>query len=311
LIVRFAVGGAELIADLAGAVSIAREVDFSDSDPRHFGAPQAHSGPVQIGGFSGAVATGASCNCSTITLTPHCNGTHTESVGHLTQAPLDAHRVIPTTPLPALVITVTAVDPAATEESSIPSPQRGDKLITRHAIDTAWNAVLNAGAPDTVPASKSAVPNAKVSTTIQLNNAANAVLSSQLSPPPCLVLRARFDGAAPYLTREAAEYLVFRGIEHLVVELPSIDRSEDEGKLTAHRIFFGLPSGARELRQASRAQCTITELARVPKEISDGFYLLQIQAPAIAGDAVPSRPLLFQLLTDGTEAERNRLLAGR
>ena len=45
--------------------------------------------PFATGDFSGSVATGASCNCRTITLTPHCNGTHTECAAHLTLEPLD------------------------------------------------------------------------------------------------------------------------------------------------------------------------------------------------------------------------------
>ena len=67
---------------------------------------------------------------------------------------------------------------------------------------------------------------------------------------------------APYLSREAAEFLVARGIEHLVVDLPSIDRAHDEGRLTAHRVFFGLPPGshasshARDRRQRSPSSHT-------------------------------------------------------
>ena len=101
------------------------------------------------------------------------------------------------------------------------------------------------------------------------------------------------DSTPPYLSREAAEFLVARGIEHLVVDLPSIDRSHDEGRLTAHRVFFGLPRGASSLALAERARATVTELAYIPSEVADGPYLLQIQVPAIGGDAVPSRPLLY------------------
>ncbi len=44
------------------------------------------------------------------------------------------------------------------------------------------------------------------------------------------------------------ELLVTRGILHLVVDLPSLDRLEDAGMLTAHRIFFGLPPRAAQVR---------------------------------------------------------------
>jgi hypothetical protein len=103
------------------------------------------------------------------------------------------------------------------------------------------------------------------------------------------------DMTPPYLTREAAQYLIERGIEHLVVDLPSIDRAHDEGRLTAHRLFFGLPPGDSALAHAARPQCTITELAYVADDSADGPYLLQLQTPAINGDAVPSRPLLYRL----------------
>jgi len=69
---------------------------------------------------------------------------------------------------------------------------------------------------------------------------------------------------APYLTPAAARFLVERGIEHLVLDVPSADRADDEGRLSAHRIFFGLPSGSQALAEATRAQCTITELPSYP-----------------------------------------------
>jgi kynurenine formamidase len=99
----------------------------------------------------------------------------------------------------------------------------------------------------------------------------------------------------PYLTREAAQWLVERGIEHLVVDMPSIDRAHDEGRLTAHRVFFGLPRGDTELAHATRPNATVTELAYIPDTVKDGPYMLEIQVPALGGDAVPSRPLLYEL----------------
>jgi hypothetical protein len=32
----------------------------------------------------------------------------------------------------------------------------------------------------------------------------------------------------------------------------------------------------------------------MPEELTDGAYLLELQAPALGGDAVPSRPLLYR-----------------
>jgi arylformamidase len=89
--------------------------------------------------------------------------------------------------------------------------------------------------------------------------------------------------------------LVARGIEHLVTDLPSVDRLADAGRLTAHRLFFGLPAASTTLADAMRARASITELADFPVGLTDGPCAVQIQIPAWTGDAVPSRPLYLPL----------------
>jgi hypothetical protein len=37
----------------------------------------------------------------------------------------------------------------------------------------------------------------------------------------------------------------------------------------------------------------VTELAWVPDSVPDGLYLLDLQVPAFASDAAPSRPVLY------------------
>ncbi|MBV8805502.1 MAG: cyclase family protein, partial [Sinobacteraceae bacterium] len=129
----------EAVTDLSRPIEIALPLDFSAGQPRHFGAPAATTQPFSVPGFPGSVAQGASCNCNVITLIPHCNGTHTECVGHLTTERLDAHRQVPTGLLPALLITVDPADAKdATPETTDPTPQTGDKLITRRAIERGW-----------------------------------------------------------------------------------------------------------------------------------------------------------------------------
>src|SRR6185437_10141966 len=54
----------------------------------------------------------------------------------------------------------------------------------------------------------------------------------------------------------------------------------DEGRLTAHRIFFGLPPGVSSLQQVSRPGATVTELAHIPHPLADGPCLLELQIPA-------------------------------
>jgi arylformamidase len=59
-------------------------LEFDAPQPQFFGAARAGASVVAAGSFVGDVRRGGSCNCSTHTLTPHCNGTHTECVGHVT-----------------------------------------------------------------------------------------------------------------------------------------------------------------------------------------------------------------------------------
>ncbi|MGH8150843.1 MAG: cyclase family protein [Steroidobacteraceae bacterium] len=268
------VGGEDWDVDFDRAQSLAIEVSFSGTEPRHFGAPRASAQPLTAPGVPGRVADGASCNCMTWTLTPHCNGTHTECAGHLTVEPMDAFRIAPTGLLPAALLTVTPQDARHTRETSDPAPRAGDSLVTRRRLMEAWATGLTAAAAG----SESSI---------------RALVIRTLPNP--LEKRSRdYTGTvAPYLSREAGEWLVERGIGHLVVDLPSIDRIEDEGRLTAHRVFFGLPPRSTELARARRSRCTLTELAYVPDCAADGEYLLELQVPALAGDAVPSRPLLY------------------
>src|SRR6202045_3236812 len=263
---RIAVGGREFSIDVSRPVTLALALDFGGPQPRHFGAPRASSLPFETAGFKGSVERARSCNCELIPLIPHCTGSHSEWVGHLTREPVDAWRVVPAGFLPALLLSVTAEAAGAAGEGSDPAPRASDRLITRRALERGW-------------------PSAPFE--------AQALLIRTL--PNTADKRARDYSAAtpPYLSQQAAQLLVSRGILHLIVDLPSIDRAHDEGRLTAHRIFFGLPRGSQSLQQAARPGSTVTELAFIPDEIADGPYLLEIQVPANGGDAVPSRPLLY------------------
>ena len=266
---RVQLAGHEVGIDFARPLDLSVELDFQGPQVRHFGAPRASSQAWSVPGFPGSVARGASCNCEAITLIPHCNGTHTEGAGHLTREPLHAHRVIPRGLLPTLLISAKPMPCDQTSESSDPAPQPGDRLVTRSALRAGW--------PEEPPF------------------APRALVIRTLPNEPAKRTRDYTDTIPPYLTREAARFIVERGIEHLIVDLPSIDRAHDEGRLTANRLFFGLPPGDSSLVHAARPQCTITELAYIPDDATDGAYFLQLQTPALNGDAVPSRPLLYRL----------------
>lgn len=254
---------APLPYDPLAAVTLARTLRFDGLDPRHFDAPPPAAPPLRLGGFSGAVGTGASCNCRVLTLVPHCHGTHTESVAHLTHEPLDACEVAPLAPMPAWLASVAPTPADQTSEDSLPAPRLGDLLLTRDSLEAAW------------PLDREHAPRGLI------------LRGGHVTPA------VQHDAVPAYLSRQAMQLIVERGIEHLVVELPSIDRSQDEGVLCTHRLFFGLPPGSQRLADAARRRCTITEYAQIPAELADGRCFLQLTMPRIAGDAVPSQPLYF------------------
>ena len=269
VIAELTFGGQKIRAALDRGVSLAIAVDFSGAGPRHFGAGAPSVKPFAVGNFSGSVATGASANCSSITLIPHCQMTHTESVAHLTRESGDAWRVVPRGLLPAVVVSVSPEPARESNESTDPQPWGTDMLITRRRLRAAW------------PMGKMIDPVAAVIRTLPNDAAKRTRDYSDLVPP--------------YLTREAVEWLVEKRIEHLVLDVPSLDRTHDEGHLVGHRLFFGLPAGSTARGDASRSRATITELAFIPDEVADGPCILTLAVPAIGGDAVPSQPIVYPL----------------
>jgi kynurenine formamidase len=92
-----------------------------------------------------------------------------------------------------------------------------------------------------------------------------------------------------YIRYEAMEFLVKKGIEHFMIDTPSVDREEDEGKLLAHKAFWNYPS------DLPRLDATITEMIYAPDDIQDGLYIVNIQTLPLAMDASPSNILLYKV----------------
>ncbi|PZW37917.1 putative cyclase [Mesonia algae] len=92
----------------------------------------------------------------------------------------------------------------------------------------------------------------------------------------------------PYLLEEAAEYLKECGVEHLLIDLPSVDKEKDDGKLLAHHAFWNYPEN-------TRFSATITEMIYVPENVADGNYLLNLQIASFQNDASPSKPVLYKI----------------
>lgn len=92
----------------------------------------------------------------------------------------------------------------------------------------------------------------------------------------------------PYLEEAAARYIRECGIKHLLIDLPSVDKEKDEGKLLAHKAFWDYPKN-------TRFDTTITELIYVASKIEDGMYILNLQIASFENDASPSKPVLYKI----------------
>ena len=92
-----------------------------------------------------------------------------------------------------------------------------------------------------------------------------------------------------YLLEEAMVFLRNKGIDHLLIDLPSVDKEKDDGQLLAHKAFWNLQGEVR-------FNATITKFIYVDNTIEDGTYLLNLQVAPFENDASPSRPVLYALL---------------
>ncbi len=91
-----------------------------------------------------------------------------------------------------------------------------------------------------------------------------------------------------YLLEEAAIYLKEKGIKHLLIDLPSVDKEKDEGQLLAHNAFWNT-------KGKLRLDATITEFIFVPNTVDDGCYFLNLQIAPFENDASPSKPILYKI----------------
>ncbi|WP_299057889.1 cyclase family protein [uncultured Polaribacter sp.] len=93
----------------------------------------------------------------------------------------------------------------------------------------------------------------------------------------------------PYLLESAAVYLREKGIKHLLIDVPSVDKEKDGGKLLAHNAFWNTAGKIR-------LNATITEFIYVPNTVKDGEYLLNLMIAPFENDATPSKPVLYEII---------------
>ncbi|PCJ14382.1 MAG: hypothetical protein COB04_15340 [Gammaproteobacteria bacterium] len=265
--------------DLNSALDISIPIRFDEPQVNHFGAPRATSTPLTVGSYVGSTLKGASCNADQLSITPHCNGTHTECAGHIINESLSVYETLDNTLCLAQLITVQPVLANESDDSYIPQKEGNDLIISQSmlvdAIDQAGDSLLSQNVEALIIR---VLPNTKEKTTYAYSQ----------------------DNQAAFFSCEAMSYLSRLKITHLLVDLPSLDRMYDEGLLSNHHCWWNIPQRKNSgLVSTANADAllhrTVTELIYVDETILDGIFLLNLQVPSIQSDAVPSRPLLFPI----------------
>ncbi len=245
--------------DLDAPIDISIPMRFNGPQPNAYGVEAAISEPVRAGDLVGDTTLGGSVNFEQYTFIAHCNGTHTECVGHITNESITIRDCLKDVLIPAVLVSVE------------PEQDGNDFIISREVLMSKTKAVAAVRATGTALIVRT-LPNDYTKLTRQYNS----------------------DNIPPYFEIEAMDLIVERGFKHLLVDLPSIDRLFDDGMVLNHRKFWNVEPGRFEIYADSRIYNTITELIYVPNGIQDGEYLLNLQIAPFESDAAPSRPILFK-----------------
>lgn len=269
LALHFAIAGRRFRAQLQQGQDLSIPVRFSGARLRLFGVPPPSARPFETGRLVGDTRRGGSCNFEELRFVPHCTATHTEGVGHIAEARIAVNDLLQQPFFTAWLVSLAPQPAAACRESYQPAPAPADRLLPRDAL-----APVLAAVPWEL---------------------AQALVIRTLPNSPEKKTRDYDRQPAAYFTNEAMQEIARCGLQHLLVDLPSIDRQDDEGRLSNHHIFWDVPQGSHEVDAKNCSRRTITELIYVPDTLPDGFYLLHLQTANFDGDAVPSRPMLYPI----------------
>lgn len=236
--------------DLSSPLDISTPISDQEPSISCFHAPAPNITPVQDGNFIGDTQQGGLVNFKNISFNPHGNGTHTECLGHITKDWYSINKTLKDFHFVAKLITV--------------SPEvlsNGDLVITQDQIQQQFSK------DDHIDA---------------------LVIRTTPNGPDKLVKD--YSGTNPtYLHPDATQYIVEQGIRHLLIDLPSVDKEVDGGKLSSHHTFW-------QIHSKVRTKATITELIYVDNVIKDGRYLLNLQIASFEMDASPSKPVLYKMI---------------
>jgi kynurenine formamidase len=255
-------------------LSLAIPLRFEGAQPNAYGVERASAISCRTEKFVGDTREGGSCNFSQVKLIPHCNGTHTECVGHITHERISLNDCLKDVLMQAVLVSIQA-EKANKTNDHYPVLDEKDYLITKKSLEEALKKF----------------PEITESPKLPL-----ALIVRTTPNEPSKQWKTYLNEIPPFFSNEAMLYIRQKGFRHLIVDLPSIDRLYDEGKLSNHRIFWNVEKGSFKISEQTHIHNTVTEFAYISNEIEDGEYLLNLQITAFELEASPSRPILFKKL---------------
>lgn len=236
--------------DTSEPLDISIPLTNSAENPRAWYVEMPRFEPVRTEHYTGSVAEGGAVNFRDIYFNPHGHGTHTECLGHITK---EVHSVNNTLKNFFFRLKLISVLPKRIEREN----GEVDFIITSDQID--------------------------------LSGFNGEALAIRTLPNDHIKLRKNYSNSNPaYVDVKVVDKLNDLNIEHFLIDLPSVDRENDNGELAFHHAFWGVPYKPNYKR-------TITELIFVDSSIQDGEYILELQMAAFNNDASPSRPVLYAI----------------
>lgn len=272
MIIKFEINNSEYRINTREGIDISIPLIFNGEQPNIYDVNKASSKAFESKEFIGDTRLGGSCNFEEYKLIPHCNGTHTECVGHISDERIYINESLKEQLIPSILITLSPVNANETGDNYSPHKVKVDRLITKRSIEHA----LGSYNPDFIE-----------SLIIRTTPNDDSKKSRRYSKNP-----------PPYFSIDAMKLVKELNVKHLLVDIPSVDRARDEGRMTVHHMFWNVSQGSHEVDKENHSLNTITEMIYVPDSVADGNYLLNLQIAPFTADASPSRPIIYKLLTN-------------
>lgn len=239
----------ETFIETSQPIDISLPLSNTDNNPKAWYVENPVFEPVRTEHYTGSIKEGGSVNFRNIFFNPHGHGTHTECLGHITEEVYSINKTLKEFFYKAQLVSIK------------PKQVLNDEGTYDYVIEE-----------DQLELSKDV--QALIIRTLPNDEGKKSKNYSNTNPV--------------YLDVKCAQKIIDQGIDHLLVDLPSVDRESDNGELAFHHAFWEVP-------QSPNFERTITELIFVKSEIKDGNYILNFQVAPFENDASPSRPVLYKI----------------